>query len=339
MVTPTRIDIAPKRTLTRSQTSTMAESLAALFEAQKPLKPAFKAVREAKGKATDAAEAGEAEEGPSSRGRRTKLEDQREARTIFVGNIPLSYSRRKIKQLFKAYGTVESVRLRSIAVNPGDLPVKVARRMFKQVGGTSLNAYVVLSTEEEAERCLALNETFVGGRHLRVDLATRPKAGRQQRTHSVFLGNLPFTVDEEQLREAFGTCGKIESVRVVRDSRTKIGKGFGFMKFKDRSGVVFAIKQNGKVEIDGRSVRVFRCKDMEGEEKVLSGGVKKPRFAGLQAVKPQVQRRPVRKTADGGPGGRTQKDVRDARRSGYNQRKARQGSGGVEKRKQRQKDK
>lgn len=41
-------------------------------------------------------------------------------------------------------------------------------------------------------------------------------------------------IEEEQLREVFKDCGEIESVRLIRDNKTGIGKGFGFVLFKVR---------------------------------------------------------------------------------------------------------
>lgn len=38
--------------------------------------------------------------------------------------------------------------------------------------------------------------------------------------------------EEEPLRELFKDCGEIESVRLIRDSKTGVGKGFGFILFK-----------------------------------------------------------------------------------------------------------
>ena len=38
--------------------------------------------------------------------------------------------------------------------------------------------------------------------------------------------------EEENIRQAFADCGTIESVRIVRDNKTGIGKGFGFVLFK-----------------------------------------------------------------------------------------------------------
>ncbi len=300
----------------------MAESLCALFEAHKPLKPKFRAVEVATVKESETPEAKEGKEEPEKgqqRSRKPKLKkepDPREARTIFVGNVPLSYSRKKIKQLFKEYGTVESVRLRSMAVTPGDLPRHVARRTFKQIGGCSLNAYVVLSQEQEAEKCLALNGTLLGGRHLRVDLAVKPKPQGQSSSHCVFLGNLPFTADEEELRKAFEACGEVDSVRVVRDSKTNIGKGFGFLTFKERSGVVFALKKNNKVEIEGRTVRVFKCKDMGMVKAGSTRELRKPRFAGLQAKNPLAEKTSQRKNRAGGSGLRPPRDRGDSQYSG-----------------------
>lgn len=58
------------------------------------------------------------------------------------------------------------------------------------------------------------------------------------------------------MRQAFVECGDIQDVRIVRDSRTGAGKGFGFILFKERDGVMFALKKN-KTEFHGRQLRVF----------------------------------------------------------------------------------
>ena len=45
------------------------------------------------------------------------------------------------------------------------------------------------------------------------------------------MGNLPFDVQDEELYTHFERCGDIEFVRVVRDKKTNIGKGFGYVQF------------------------------------------------------------------------------------------------------------
>jgi len=49
---------------------------------------------------------------------------------------------------------------------------------------------------------------------------------------SVFVGNLPFDVQDEDLYTHFARCGEIEFVRAVRDKKTNVGKGFGYVQFK-----------------------------------------------------------------------------------------------------------
>ena len=270
----------------------MSASLSALFEAHKPVKPQFKVIQAAKWKA--AKEKSEEYEKPQERpvsGKKKRREaDPRESRTVFVGNLPISLPKKRLKQLFKKYGTVESIRFRSVTVGEGDLPPRVARKTHKQIGGKSLNAYVVFSSEEEAEKSLALNGTEIEDRHLRVDIAHRTKEHEHRR--SVFVGNLPFSADEESLRTVFKDCGDVEAVRIIRDTKTGVGKGFGFVLFAERSGVVFALKQNRKLEVDGRFLRVFKSKDMTQSGPATAAGKKYPgrqqqsRFAGVQAKEP-----------------------------------------------------
>lgn len=203
-------------------------------------------------------------------------EDGRSNRTIFVGNLPVHCTKKHIKQLFRQYGSVETVRLRSIKVSPGEVSARRAIRTQKQlVEGSSFNAYVVLSSPSEAESCLGLNGSCLQGRHLRVDMLIRKEEKSIQK--SVFVGNLPFSADEEKLRQVFDICGQIENIRIVRDPKSGIGKGFGFITFVNTSGVMFALKQNKKATLSSRTLRVCRSKDqntLQKEKQTKFGGVK-----------------------------------------------------------------
>jgi nucleolar protein 12 len=141
-----------------------------------------------------------------TRSRRTKFKrsmihqaDPRASRTVFIGNLPLSASKKDVLKLVLPYGAVESLRQRSVAIAPGKLPVNIARKVQKQQTGSTSNFYVVMATEGGASACLELNGRLVDGRHIRVDLATPTKDVE----HSVFVGNLPFNADEESVRELF----------------------------------------------------------------------------------------------------------------------------------------
>ena len=95
------------------------------------------------------------------------------------------------------------------------------------------------------------------GHHIRVDSAVHDSTHDNSR--SVFVGNLPFVVKDDEIYDFFQDCGHIESVRVVRDSATGVGKGFGFILFKSKDSVVLALEKNEK-QLLGRELRVTRAK-------------------------------------------------------------------------------
>ena len=277
--------------------------LAALFEGYKAVTPQFKVVpvsRGEKGRGETAKREDEGREtslkrkrryerdetGSSEAKRRKKKEpDPREGRTVFVGNLSTTSTKKQLRQMFRQYGHVETLRIRSMQVAEGSLPVKVAKKTHKQIGGSNFNAYIVFSSEKDAEEALALNGTLVEGRHIRVDLAGRSREHSHQQ--SVFVGNLPFSADEEALRVVFSGCGEVEGVRIVRDTKTGAGKGFGFVTFREKSGVVFALKQSNKVELEGRKLRVFKSREISSTEVRKKTEQRQPKFQGLQPAKPQ----------------------------------------------------
>lgn len=63
---------------------------------------------------------------------------------------------------------------------------------------------------------------------------------------TIFIGNLPWVLNEEDLRKHFSDCGEMLNVRIIRDGRTFIGKGFGYIMFADKEGMRKAIlEKNG----------------------------------------------------------------------------------------------
>lgn len=72
----------------------------------------------------------------------------------------------------------------------------------------------------------------------------------------LYVGSLPYSVDETQLRELFEPYGALESVRIINDRMTGRSKGFGFVEFDNPESASEAIAQvNGK-EVEGRSLVV-----------------------------------------------------------------------------------
>jgi nucleolar protein 12 len=173
----------------------------------------------------------------------------------------------------------------------------------------STNAYAVYSTPALArEACQRLNGTSVLSRHLRVDSVAHPAKVDNHRC--IFVGNLGFVDDETNIQEAneadgrevrkrgkepadveeglwrtFGKCGKVESVRVIRDSTTRVGKGIAYVQFTDENAVEAALLYNEKKfpPMLPRKLRVSRAKAIKRNAKPGSGRpTTKPRATGYQ---------------------------------------------------------
>ncbi|KAF7477765.1 RNA-binding protein 34 isoform X2 [Marmota monax] len=182
-------------------------------------------------------------------------------RTIFVGNLPVTCNKKKLKSFFREYGQIESVRFRSLIPAEGTLSKKLAAIKRKiHPDQKNINAYVVFKDEFAATKALKRNGAQIAdGFCIRVDLASETSS-RDKR--SVFVGNLPFKVEESAVEEHFLDCGSIVAVRIVRDPVTGVGKGFGYVLFKDTDAVHLALKLNNS-ELMGRKLRVMRSVNKE----------------------------------------------------------------------------
>ncbi|KAF8117173.1 hypothetical protein N665_0012s0177 [Sinapis alba] len=192
-------------------------------------------------------------------------------RTVFVGNLPLKVKKKLILKEFSKFGEVESVRIRSVPIVDSKRTRKGAI-MLKQINdkASSVNAYVVFETEEAAEASLAHNMSLIDGNHIRVDRACPPrKKLKGQDDHlydskrTVFLGNLPFDVKDEEVYQLF--AGKsnlennVEAVRVIRDPHLNIGKGIAYVLFKTKEAANLVLKK-GYLKLRDRELRISRVK-------------------------------------------------------------------------------
>merc|ERR1711911_491343 len=59
---------------------------------------------------------------------------------------------------------------------------------------------------------------------------------------SVFVGNIPYGVTEDQLKDIFGEAGSVVSFRIVHDRETGRSKGFGFCEYQDPSSAQNAMR-------------------------------------------------------------------------------------------------
>ncbi|CAB4412765.1 unnamed protein product [Rhizophagus irregularis] len=203
-----------------------------------------------------------------------KDDPERLQRTIFVGNLPVSViqkvNHKKLKTIFSQFGKIESVRFRSIAFSEL-LPRKLAFIKGKfHPERDVLNAYIVYKEKSSVQQAIAMNSQVFFGKHLRVDSVANPQNHDRKRT--VFIGSLAFDAQEEELWSYFESCGEIENVRIVRDSKTNVGKGFAYVQFKERVSVELALKLND-TKLGTRKIRVMRCE--KGNHVNINTNIKK----------------------------------------------------------------
>ncbi|NXD29139.1 RBM34 protein, partial [Spelaeornis formosus] len=189
--------------------------------------------------------------------KKRREEDGKDRRTVFVGNLPVSCTAKVLKSLFMKYGQIQSIRFRSLIPAEDTISKKVAAIKHKvHPNAKFMNAYVVFKEECDAQKALKENGTEIAsGFHIRVDTASKTSSHDNKR--SVFLGNLSYDICDDAVREHFQVCGDIVGVRVVRDSRTGLGKGFGYVLFENTDAVHLALKLNNSV-LMGRKIRVQR---------------------------------------------------------------------------------
>ncbi|MDZ7814667.1 MAG: RNA-binding protein [Planctomycetota bacterium] len=71
----------------------------------------------------------------------------------------------------------------------------------------------------------------------------------------LYVGNLPYTTSETELREMFENFGTVHSVNVITDRETGRSKGFGFVELDDEQADAAREELNGS-DFGGRSLRV-----------------------------------------------------------------------------------
>ena len=205
---------------------------------------------------------------------------------------------------------IESIRFRSTPF-ANSIPKKAAFATKQLMDATtkSTNAYAVYSSPSLARLAAKhLNATVVLGRHLRVDSVAHPSPVDNKRC--VFIGNLGFVDDESNIQAAneeegkekrkpgkhpadveeglwrtFGKCGAVESVRVIRDSTTRVGKGIAYVQFEDANAVEAALLYEGKKfpPMLPRKLRVSRAKAQKRNPKVGSNNPSsRPKTSGYQ---------------------------------------------------------
>ncbi|XP_010248714.1 PREDICTED: 28 kDa ribonucleoprotein, chloroplastic-like [Nelumbo nucifera] len=166
---------------------------------------------------------------------------------LYVGNLPYDIDSEKLAQLFDQAGVVEVAEV-------------IYNRETDQSRGFG---FVTMSTVEEAEKAIEMfNRYDAGGRLLTVNKAA-PRGSRPERpprvlepSFRIYVGNLPWQVDNSRLEQVFSEHGKVVDARIVYDRETGRSRGFGFVTMSSQTELDDAIAALDGQSLDGRAIRV-----------------------------------------------------------------------------------
>jgi len=190
----------------------------------------------------------------SGPGAQSYTQNEETEREIYVSNASFDTDKEGFIEFFKECGGVEEVTIPTLY----------------STGKPKGFAFVRFDSVEARQKALEMNGMTLDGRALGI----RENKGRAQRAErsttsssrpaglsqkppeckTIYVGNLPWATNEEDLYTLFSDCGEIKSRRIVRQSWTKRSRGFGYVEFVHEASVDTAVQK--QLSIDGRDLRL-----------------------------------------------------------------------------------
>jgi RNA recognition motif-containing protein len=77
---------------------------------------------------------------------------------------------------------------------------------------------------------------------------------------NIYVGNLPYSLSEEDLKSAFSQFGEVSSASIIMDRMSGQSKGFGFVEMPDNTEADEAIKALNESALNGRNIKVNQAR-------------------------------------------------------------------------------
>ena len=87
----------------------------------------------------------------------------------------------------------------------------------------------------------------------------------------LYVGNLPYSMNDDTLRSLFESYGQVESARVISDRDTGASKGFGFVEMQNADAQKAIEALNGR-DYNGRALRIDEARPQEARSGAGGGG-------------------------------------------------------------------
>lgn len=92
---------------------------------------------------------------------------------------------------------------------------------------------------------------------------------------SIYVGNLPFSATEDEVRSLFEAHGEVQSVKLISDRETGRPRGFGFVEMEPQAANAAIEALNG-AQLGGRSLRINEAAERGGPGGGPGGGGRRP---------------------------------------------------------------
>ena len=80
---------------------------------------------------------------------------------------------------------------------------------------------------------------------------------------NIYVSNLGFSVNDEELNKLFTGYGAVTSVKVITDKFTNKSRGFGFVEMSDDNAAASAMKELNGTMVEGRAIKVGPARPIE----------------------------------------------------------------------------
>lgn len=77
---------------------------------------------------------------------------------------------------------------------------------------------------------------------------------------NIYVANLNYKIQDENLRELFEEYGEVSSAKVISDRETGQSRGFGFVEMPDENDGLTAIEELDGIEVQGRAIKVNKAR-------------------------------------------------------------------------------
>lgn len=93
-----------------------------------------------------------------------------------------------------------------------------------------------------------------------------------QSNKKLYVGSLPYSISEDELRDLFTPYGSVASVRIITDKFTGQSKGFGFVEMENSDDAQKAVQAVNGMQVGGRTLIVNDARPEQRRERSFGGG-------------------------------------------------------------------